>query len=82
MRAAPASDGPCMNLSAATSAISAADRGGYQIARKILDQAEFQGAQAVAMIKDAAAVTTNASRGAVSPVPGPTEAGARFDARG
>lgn len=82
MRGVRGFDDPGMDMSAATSAISAADRGSYVIARKILDQAEFQGAQAVAMIKDAAAVSTNASRGSVSPVPGPTEPGTRLDTRG
>ncbi|MGP1273278.1 MAG: hypothetical protein ACTS22_08080 [Phycisphaerales bacterium] len=70
-----------MDLGSLSAAVSAADRGGYLIARKILDQAEQQGAQAVAMIRDAAAVSASAPRGAVSAVPGPTETGGRLDLR-
>ena len=68
-----------MDLGALSASVAAADRGGYAIARKILDQAEFQGAQAISMLKDAAAISTGAPRGAVSPVPGPIETGQRLD---
>lgn len=51
------------------------------MARKALDQAEQQGAAAVALIQSAAEVSAGAPRGAVSPVPGATESGQLVDRR-
>ncbi|MEL7485109.1 MAG: hypothetical protein AAFN41_12255 [Planctomycetota bacterium] len=60
---------------------SSAGRGDYVMARKALDQAEQQGAAAVALIQSAAEVSAGAPRGAVSPVPGATESGQLVDRR-
>ena len=57
---------------------SSAERGDIQIARKVLDEIEKQGAAAVGMIRDAAAVGRQ-TRGAVSPVPSVTETGQNLD---
>ncbi len=60
---------------------STAARGDYVLARKALDQMEQQGAAAVALIQSAGSVSASAPRGAVSPVPGPTESGLNLDRR-